>query len=256
MAQQLSGKVAVVTGSTSGIGAAIAQRLAADGARVVVSGRREDAGQAVVEAIVAAGGQARFQRCDLRSPDDCRALCDAAGAAYGGLDVLVNNAGIFPRASLEETTPELWDDIMVTNLRGPFLCAQAALPYMRQRGGGCIINVGSGNAYVAGRSLLAYGVSKGALLNLTMNLAKLLAPDHIRVNWLTVGWVLTEKEYEVQAGEGRSATELEQIAERLPWGQFNTPDEYGAACAWLASDEARHVTGCELNSSAGLTVRT
>lgn len=252
----LAGKTAVITGSTSGIGEAIARRFAAEGARVVVSGRRTERGEAVVAAIRAAGGEALFQAADLRRPDDCSGLIHRAVAAYGGLDILVNNAGIFPRRPFLETTPDFWDEVFAVNLRAPFLCAQAAVPPMRERGGGCILNIGSGNAFLTGERLIAYGVSKAALYNLTMNLARCLAPDHIRVNWLTVGWVLTEQEFQVQEEqEGRSREDMLAAAARLPMGEYTQVEDVAAGCVFLASDEAARITGTDLNVTAGLRVR-
>ncbi|MBM4081796.1 MAG: SDR family NAD(P)-dependent oxidoreductase, partial [Planctomycetes bacterium] len=136
MGTRLLNKIGVVTGSTSGIGAAIAQALAAEGARVVVSGRREGEGEKVAAGIRGAGGQAVFQKTDLAAPDECARLCRRAQEEFGGLDILVNNAGLFPRASFDDTTLELWDELFAVNVRGAFLCSQAAAPLMRQRGGG------------------------------------------------------------------------------------------------------------------------
>lgn len=254
MSHRLVGKVAVVTGSTSGIGAGIAQALAAAGARVVVSGRRSREGNAVVAAIREAGGEAIFQQTDLRQPEECRRLCQCAAEAFGGLDILVNNAGVFPRMDFEEVTPEFWDQILDINVRAAFFCCQAATPLMRQRGGGSIINIGSVHAFGTRPRMLPYGISKSALYALTMNLARILAPDHIRVNWVTVGWVLTEKEFEVQAGEGTDSEELLKRAETLPMGEFSTVEDVAQACVYLAGDETAHVTGSNLNTGAGLGV--
>ncbi|MBI2301675.1 MAG: SDR family oxidoreductase, partial [Armatimonadetes bacterium] len=252
MPSRLAGKVAVVTGSTSGIGECIARTFAAEGAAVVISGRRAAEGEAIARSIVEAGGEAVYQRTDLRDPDNCRRLIDRAAEAFGGLDILVNNAGIFPRRPLLEVDAEFWDAMLETNLRGPFFCCQAAIPRMRERGGGVILSMGSGNAFLTGETLLPYGVSKGALYNLTMNLARMLARDRIRVNWVTVGWVLTEKEYETQLLEGRDREAMAEMARNLPMGEFTTVEDMAAACVFLASDEARHVTGCDLNVTAGM----
>ena len=198
MAKRLEGKTAVVTGSTSGIGEAIARTFAARGANVVVSGRRGERGEGVAAAIREHGGKAVFVEADLTDTGDCKNVCTRAKEEFGGLDILVNNAGIFPRSTLEETTPEFWDKVYAVNIRGAFFCCQAAVPLMRERNGGSIINIGTVHPFVGAGRTLAYSTSKGALLTLTRNLAHILRKDHIRVNWVTVGWVLTEKEFEVQ----------------------------------------------------------
>lgn len=254
MGSRLQGKVAVVTGSTSGIGAGIATAMASEGACVVVSGRRAPEGDAVVEGIRAAGGTAVFQQTDLRRPEECRQLCQRAAAEFGGLDILVNNAGIFPRLEFEQLSVEFWDAIMETNVRGAFLCSQAAVPLMRARGGGALINIGSSHAFGTRERLFAYGCSKGALYVMTMNLARMLAPQRIRVNWITVGWVLTEKEYAVQESEGVSREALHQRAEELPMGEFSTVDDIARACVYLATDEAAHITGSNVNTGAGIGI--
>jgi NAD(P)-dependent dehydrogenase (short-subunit alcohol dehydrogenase family) len=252
---RLCGKVAAITGSTSGIGAGIALRFAAEGARVVVSGRRAAEGEATVRQIVAAGGQAVYQPTDIAQPGDCRALIQRAVDEYGDLEILVNNAGLFPRAGRGEITPEFWDQIQTVNVRGAMLCGQAAEPILRARGGGSLITIGSTHAFTGGDQLLAYAVSKGALYNLTMNWARHLAPARIRANWVTVGWVLTDKEREVQRGQGLDEETLEAQAPRLPMGEFNTVEDIAGGCVYFASDEAARVTGSNLMVSAGIGVR-
>lgn len=256
MNPRLQGKVAVVTGSTSGIGAGIAKAFASEGAKVVVSGRRQAEGEAIAGAIRDLGGAAVFQQTDLRRPEDCKGLCRRAAEEFGGLDILVNNAGVFTRTAFAETSVEFWDMIFEINVRGAFLCCQAAAPMMRERGGGAIINVGSGLAFNGYDRLFAYGCSKGALYAMTMHLARILARDRIRVNWMTVGWVLTENELVVQEEqEGHDAEWLAQNEARLPMGQYNTVEDMAAGCVYLASDEAERVTGADLNISAGLCIR-
>ena len=254
MAKRLNGKVAVVTGSTSGIGAGIVTAFAAEGAKVVVSGRRKEHGEEVVAAARDAGCEAVFHPTDVLKPEDCEAVCRRAADEFGGLDILVNNAGIFPRATLEESDAELWDQIFDINVRAPFLCSRAAVPLMRKRGGGSIINIGSGNAFGFHPPLFAYCTSKSALHAMTMRLASILAKDRIRVNWVTVGWVLTEKEFEVQAGEGHDREWLKQREADLPMGEYNRVEDVTAACIYLAGDASSRVTGSDLAASAGMGV--
>jgi len=252
--KRLVGKVAVVTGSTSGIGAAVAKAFAAEGAKVVVSGRREDRGEAVVEQIASAGGEAVFVRTDVSVPADCAAVCAAAAETFGGLDVLANSVGIFPRMPFEQTTPEFWDRMFAVNVRGPFLCCQAAVPLLRKRGGGSIINLGSTLPWAFSDNLFAYGSSKGALYTMTRQLAGLLRKDRIRSNWITVGWVITEKELEIWDQQG-GREQLYGREKNLPMGQFNTLEDMAEACVYLASDAAARVTGTDLNVSAGMQIR-
>ena len=255
MGTRLQDKIAVVTGSTSGIGAGIARAFAAEGAAVVASGRRREQGEEAVASIREQDGQAVFQQADLRVPEECAAVCRRAEEEFGGLDILVNNAGIFPRANFEDTDAELWDSIFDLNLRAPFLCCQAARPLMRARGGGSIINMGSGNAFGFWGPLFAYSTSKSALHAMTMRLARILAPDRIRVNWITVGWILTEKEFEVQAGERHDPEWLKENAANLPMGQYNTVEDVTAACLYLAGDDAVRVTGADIAAAAGMGIR-
>ncbi|MEW6357668.1 MAG: glucose 1-dehydrogenase [Planctomycetota bacterium] len=254
MEKRLNGKVAVVTGSTSGIGAGIVAAFAAEGAKIVVSGRRRERGEEVATAACKVGGEAVFHQTDVLKPEDCEAVCRRAADEFGGLDILVNNAGVFPRATLEETDADLWDQIFDINVRGPFLCSRAAVPLMRRRGGGSIINIGSGNAFGFYPPLFAYCTSKSALHAMTMRMARILAPDRIRVNWITVGWILTEKEFEIQAGEGHDREWLEKHKADLPMGEYNTVEDVAAACVYLAGDAAVRVTGADLAAAAGMGI--
>ena len=189
MATRLDGKVAVVTGSTRGIGEAIARRLAADGAHVVVSGIDVGDGERVAAEI---GGL--FIAADMRRPEQCDALAERAVRHYGRLDILVNNAGIFPSLSLEQSTALAWDEVFEVNARGAHLCSRAAVPHLRHAGGGVIVNIGTTHAYRSQEDRIVYAASKGALLSMTKAMASAFAGDRIRCNWITVGWVASPGE--------------------------------------------------------------
>lgn len=249
---RVAGRVAVITGSTAGIGEGIARRLAAEGASVVVSGRRRDLGERIADEITASGGRAIFVEADMARPQDCHRLIETSVDHFGGLDILVNNAAIFPQVDLEEQTPELWDEVYAVNVRGPFLCSQAAVPHMRKHGGGRIINIGSTLAYRSPVNRLPYACSKGALLTMTKVLAQSLLPDRILVNFVIVGWVATPGEIELRNHtHGDGAAYLEERGSRAPLGRLETVDDIAGGVLYLASDEASHVTGCELNISGG-----
>ena len=248
---RLAGKVAIVTGAGTGIGRGIAEAFAREGACVVVANRSAATGEETVRRIVAAGGRAVFQGTDVTREADCAAAVAQAVARFGKLDVLVNNAGIFPRATLEETTAELWERIFATNLRGPFFTCKHAVPELRRAGGGSIVNLGSTNVYCGLPNLFAYSCSKGGLLTLTRNLARALAPVRIRANLLNPGWVISEGEVVVQADEGHDAAWLEEAGRRQPLGRHQVPEDAAMAAVFLASDESSQVTGVELNCDAG-----
>jgi NAD(P)-dependent dehydrogenase (short-subunit alcohol dehydrogenase family) len=251
----LKGKVAIVTGSTGGIGKGIAQALAAEGAGIIVSGRRIDEGEQVVSQIKARGGVATFVRADVAREQDCRALIRAALDRFGRLDILVNNAGIFPIAPLSEVSASQWDEVFSVNVRGAFLCSQTAIPALKQQGGGCIINIGSTLVYRGMGDRIAYSCSKGALLTMTQVMARELLPLRIRVNWVTVGWVATPGEVELRnrdAGNGQNY--LSEMDRRAPLGRLESVEDIAAGVVYLTSDAASHVTGCELNISGGMWI--
>jgi NAD(P)-dependent dehydrogenase (short-subunit alcohol dehydrogenase family) len=255
MNNQLDGKVAVVTGSSGGMGAGIARTLAAQGARVVISGRRASEGQQVADEIVQAGGSAVFVRADISVEADCVHLMQAAVEHFGRLDVLVNNAAITPPEPAGEQSAALWDEVFAVNTRGAWLCCREAIPAMRQHGGGCIINIGSTTPFRGRMDRLAYCCSKGALLSMTKVLARDLLSDRIRVNWITVGWVATPGEIALRDQlHGDGAAYLDEVGHSAPLGRLESVDDIAAGVAYLASDAALHVTGCELNISGGLWI--
>jgi NAD(P)-dependent dehydrogenase (short-subunit alcohol dehydrogenase family) len=254
---KVAGKVAVVTGSTGGIGEGIARLLATEGAAIVVSGRRIDQGERVVREIRKLDQQAIFVQADLADEKDCTALIQSALDHFGHLDILVNNAAIFPDVPLEEETTDQWDQVFAINVRGTFCCTRESIPPMRQQGAGSIINIGSTLAYRSGANRLAYACSKGALLTMTKVLARELLADHIRVNWVTVGWVMTPGEIELRNqiyGASGGLAYLEEKSQKAPLGRLETVEDIAAGVLYLASEEASHVTGCELNISGGLWI--
>ena len=219
---------------------------------MLVANRRPAAGEETVRQITAAGGRAPFQRTDVTREEDCAAAVATATERFGRLDVLVNNAGIFPRATLEETTVELWEEILATNLRGPFFLCKHAVPALRRAGGGSIINLGSTNAYCGLPTLFAYSCAKGGLLTLTRNLARALTPDRIRVNLLNPGWVISEGEVEVQALEGHDAAWIAEMGPRQPLGRHQLPRDAALAAVFLAAGRvlAGHRGGAQLRRRA------
>jgi NAD(P)-dependent dehydrogenase (short-subunit alcohol dehydrogenase family) len=251
MAGRVEGKVAIVTGAAQGIGRGCAELLAREGARVVIGDINGDLGEQAALEIREAGGEARFQQVDVTREEQCGALIEAAAQAYGRLDVLVNNVGWFPRATLEETTTELWERVLQVNLRGAFYCCRAAAPRLRAGGGGSIVNIGSINGLQGLPNLVAYSAAKGGLLALTRTLAGALAADRIRVNYVIPGWVLSEGELALHSSRGVSEEQLRRVGAALPLGRHQTPQDAAYAVLYLASDEAAQVTGAVLNVDAG-----
>lgn len=237
----------MITASGTGMGEGIARLFASEGAPVVISGRNETQGAAVAASIVSEGGHAIFQRADVRSETDCRALIDATVKFYGRIDVLVNNAGISTRGNIENTTPEAWDEIFATNVRGAFICMQQAVRYMKEQRRGSIVNIGSVNAYIGEPKLMAYSASKGALMTLTKNTASYLNQYRIRVNQLNVGWTLTPNEHQVKLAEGKGENWLEEAVATRPFGRLLLPRDIALAAVYFASDESECVTGSVLD---------
>lgn len=251
MGDRVSQKVAFVTGGAQGIGYGCAKVLAQEGASVVVVDIHDDLGLAAAKSIVKAGGEAVYVNADVCDEMQCANAISKTVDEYGRIDVLVNNAGWFPRASLEETTTELWDQVLNTNLRGPFYCCKYAVPHMRTVGGGSIVNMGSINGIQGLANLVAYSAAKGGLLSLTRTLAGALAADRIRVNYVIPGWVLTEGEVALHAKHGVTSEQLLRAAPTLPLGRHQTPEDVAYAVLYLASDESSQITGTVINVDAG-----
>ena len=251
MSKRLEGKVVLVTGAAQGIGFACARMAAAEGASVVLGDIQKERGEEAAAAIRKEGGQAVFQHADLTDETQCIALVDAATKTFGRLNGVVNNAGWFPRARLEETTTELWEKVLQVNLRSAFYVTKHAVPRLREAKGGSIVNMGSVNGIQGLPNLVAYAAAKGGMLSMTRTLAGALAGDRIRLNYVIPGWILTEGELAIQKGEGRDAATVEKEGQKLPLGRLQTPLDTAYAVIYLLSDESSQVTGTILHVDAG-----
>ncbi len=244
---QLAGKVALVTGSASGIGEAIARRLGAEGASVVIHGQltqREAAEKIAHEIHAASGAETDVQLAQIDQPGACAELVEAVVGRFGKIDILVNNAGISPRTDLAGTDAAFFDRVIAINLRAPLLLIRAAVPHFRRQGGGRVLNIGSINAYCGEACLLAYSISKGGLTTLTRNLADTLGRDGIRVNQINPGWVLTENEYATKVAEGLAADwPLHIPRQHAPGGRIFNPAEIAHFAVAFLGEPAGLVNG-------------
>jgi NAD(P)-dependent dehydrogenase (short-subunit alcohol dehydrogenase family) len=247
-----TGKVVLVTGSTTGIGEACARAFAEAGAAVMVSGRDSERGQAVVAAIRADGGHAEFTPADLRAGGACDSLVDATLATFGRFDVLVNNAGILYTADSLETSDEQWLDTMAVNVNALFYLSRAAVKFMRQAGGGAIVNIASEWGLNGEPRHVAYCASKGAVLQITRCMALDHAADNIRVNAVCPGEIHTRMVDEILASKGGDPTQrLRALAAGIPMRRLARPVEVARCVQFLASDLASYVTGASLSVDGG-----
>ena len=247
---RLQGKTAIITGSGSGFGEGIAKTFAREGASVVVNDVNAAGGNRVAEEIAAAGGTAGFCAADVTSAEDVHALIEHALAAYGGLDILVNNAGVAHKRKpmLDVTEGEL-DRILSVNVKGLFHTANAAIPVMRTRGGGAIVNIASTAAVRPRPGLTWYNASKGAVTTLTKSMAVELAEDNIRVN--AVNPVAGETPL-LPTFLGEDTPEnREAFRQTVPLGRFSVPQDVANSVLFLASEEAALVTGVCMEVDGG-----
>lgn len=245
MGNELGGKIAVITGSTQGLGAAVARLFVAEGARVVLSGRSRDKGEALAAAL---GGPSKavFHPTDLGRVEDCRALVETALTRFGGVDAVINSAADTSRCSLETMTPEFFDSLFAVNLRAPLLITQAALPSLRERKG-VVINIGSVNAFMGLPNLLVYSATKGALMTASRNLANALKSARVRVFCLNVGWMETEGERAVLAREGKPADFIETEGRHMPLRRLIQPSEVADVCLFLSSPRTQVFSGAVID---------
>lgn len=250
---RLANKVALITGGTSGIGEATAILFAKEGAKVAITGRNEKRGRAVTEQIAKDGGQAIFIRTDVRKADDCRRAVDETVHAFGQLDILFNNAGIFYAHTALECSEEEWDEQLDINLKGAFLMSKFALPPMIGQGSGVIINNSSGWGLVGGDRAVAYCASKGGMVLMT----KAMAIDHgrqgIRVNCICPGDVDTPMLPADARLRGLKWEEYLAGCAARAMGRIGTPEEIARAVLFLASEDSSFMTGATLAVDGGGT---
>src|SRR3989475_12361543 len=252
---RFDGKAAIVTGAGSGFGEAIATRFARQGARVVVAGVNEESGRRVASAVAGEGGTARFVRTDVSRSTDVKAMIDEACYAFGGLDVLVNNAGFSHRTMpLWELPEEEYERVFATNVRGVYLGCKFAVPVMKERGGGVILNTASIGAVAPRPGRTVYNATKGAVVTLTRGLAVEVAPFNIRVN--AVNPVAAETGFmKTATGLDKLPDELRrQLVATIPLGRLTEPRDVAAAVLFLASEEAEFLTGVCLDVDGGRSI--
>jgi NAD(P)-dependent dehydrogenase (short-subunit alcohol dehydrogenase family) len=251
-AGRLAGRVAIVTGGGRGIGRAIVERFAAEGAAVVATQRSAEEGEALRDRLVAEGAEVEFFPADGRDPGAVEDVVERTVAGFGRIDILVNNAAVGLLRSVVDTTDEQFHEVIDTNLRSLFLWSRYALPPMLTAGRGSVVNIGSVAASVGFADDAAYCASKGAVLALTKQMAVDYSARGVRVNCISPGFIETEQMrtyLESHADpEGRRA----EVVRLHPIGRIGRPEEVAAAAAFLASDDASFVTGAELAVDGGL----
>ncbi|WP_374468859.1 SDR family NAD(P)-dependent oxidoreductase [Phenylobacterium sp.] len=253
---RLKGKAAVVTGGAVGIGRATVIRMAEEGCAVAILDTDQDRGEALARELADRGLQARFWRCDVSSEAEVKAAVDAAAKHFGRLDILVNNAGI---AGANKPTHELteaeWDRVQAVNVKGVFFGTKHAIPHLKAAGGGSIVNLSSIYGLVSAADVPPYHASKGAVRLMSKTDALIYASDRIRVNSIHPGFIWTPMVEGYLSGQADQAQARHGLEALHPLGHVGEPDDIAWACVYLASDEAKFVTGTELVVDGGYTAR-
>lgn len=243
---RLRGKIALVTGFGSGLGRAIAILFAREGASVMGTSTTDAKGKETLEVIKRNGGKARFRVGDVRKTQDMKMVVEEAVANFGGLEIVVNSAGVRTNGSITEISEEDWGRTVDTNLKGVFVVSRLAIPEMVRRGGGVIINISARSGITGQAGRAAYCASKGALITLTEAMAEDHAPQKIRVNCICPGPTRTPMV------DTSTPEKLARYAKRVPLGRIGEADDIARAAVYLASDEASHVTAAILPVDGGM----
>lgn len=240
-------RVALVTGATSGIGASIARSLSRCGCKVAIVGRNENRAKSVRDDIIHNGGIAEYFLGDISSADTCETIAESVAKLYGGIDILVNCAGILTASKIWEITEEEWNDVLSSNLSGTFFMIQKCLPWLKKADSARIINVSSNAGRMGGyENSQSYTASKGGIIAITMGIARQLAPEGITVNVVCPGTTKTEmsKEYDDE--------KMNRLLSRIPIGRLGKPEDTAAAVCYFASKESGFVTGAILDINGGM----
>jgi len=249
---RLEGKVAIVTGSSSGLGRATAILFAKEGAKVVVNADRNVAGaEETVRTIKEAGGEAFFVQASVASSDDCKRLVKAAIDTYGRLDVLVNNAGVEIRGGILSLSEEDWDKMLAVDLKGIFLCSREAIPEMIKVGGGSVVNVASVLSFDVVPERAAYVAAKGGAIQLTKSIALDCAQYNVRCNAVAPGFFHTPMLEQSMTDSGDYEGTHKELMNRSVFHRGGRPEELAYAALFLASDESSFTTGAVLHSDGG-----
>ncbi|KKQ17964.1 MAG: Short-chain dehydrogenase/reductase SDR [Berkelbacteria bacterium GW2011_GWA1_36_9] len=244
---RLQNKVAIITGAGSGIGRAMAEVFAKEGAKVIVADYKPEGGQETIKNIIDAGGQAEFVQADVSKSNEVEAMVKVAVEKFGGLDILVNNAGVALMADLANTTDEIWQKTIDVDLKGVFLGVKFAVPEMEKRGKGKIINTASIAGLVGFQGITAYCAAKGGVVNMTKEMALDLASKKINVNAIAPGIIKTAMTTDIL----KDPKMAEGMLAQTPIGRLGEPEDIAYAALYLASDESDFVTGHTLVVDGG-----
>ena len=256
---KLTGKAAILTGATSGIGKATALLFAEEGADLVLTGRRVELGRRLENVIREAGGRCVFVGADHSRADDCVRVVERTLSEFGRVDILFNNAGIVTGGTAETTTEETWNETLAINVTAVWRMSRLVLPHMREQGKGVIVNNGSDWSVVAGKDAFPYIMSKGAVAMMTKAMALDYARENIRVNAVCPGDTFVERWMEKGYFEGSDPVTIEEAMKEssayIPMGRFGTPEEIAKAVLFLASDDSSFITGHLLLVDGGNTAQ-
>jgi NAD(P)-dependent dehydrogenase (short-subunit alcohol dehydrogenase family) len=249
---RLRGKVAVITGGSSGFGLATAEVFAREGARVVITARKEAKGnQAAKKIKESTGVDVSFFACDVSREKEVAHLVRKILDAHNKIDIWMNNAGILTRKNFEEITEGEWDKIMATNLKGVFFCCKHVIPSMVKNGGGSIVNTSSHVSLVGKSDTPLYSASKGGVTALSRSLAMRYGKNNIRVNCICPGWIVTDMNRETIEKASDPEKKYQEIVSKYPLGRLGTPMDVAYAALYFASDESQWVTGVALAVDGG-----